>query len=135
MSTPIPNPSDAVLSSVPAIILVSSAAAILTLSVCSLVLCQVCIAMHVFRLVASSHTAALPPGLPVPPLPHLPEEAPSPPLPTIDLCYACVDAGADAVLLACGHRGLCMACATRLWNTGRSCPLCRGGVNGVMFSM
>ena len=128
MSTP--APSDATVpTSVLAIVLLSSAAVVLTLSVCGLVLCHVCIAMHVFRLMATP--AALLPSVQPPPL--LPEEAPSPPLLGPDLCYACVDAGADAVLLACGHRGLCMACATRRWNTDRRCPLCRRGVNGVMF--
>ena len=48
-------------------------------------------------------------------------------------CYVCFDADASTVLLACGHQGLCAACAARLWRIDRRCPLCRRRVNGVVF--
>jgi hypothetical protein len=39
---------------------------------------------------------------------------------------------ADAVLLECGHSGLCVECATVLWNQARRCPLCRRGFAAIM---
>ena len=39
---------------------------------------------------------------------------------------------ADAVLLECGHSGLCVECATALWDQARRCPLCRQGFAAVM---
>ncbi len=39
---------------------------------------------------------------------------------------------ADAVLLECGHSGLCVECATVLWDQARRCPLCRQGFAAVM---
>ena len=46
-----------------------------------------------------------------------------------------VAAGRWQVLLECGHGGLCAGCAERLWMlpaAGRTCPLCRNGVTGVV---
>ena len=41
-------------------------------------------------------------------------------------CQICMSNAADAVLLECGHGGLCYACAVRLLKgTTRACPLCR----------
>jgi hypothetical protein len=47
-------------------------------------------------------------------------------------CFVCLDAAPEAVLLECGHGGLCVACAERLWQRERRCPLCRAGFAGVM---
>ncbi len=47
-------------------------------------------------------------------------------------CLVCWDAPPDAVLLECGHGGLCVACAERLWQGGRRCPLCRASFAGVV---
>ena len=48
----------------------------------------------------------------------------------------CMDREADAVLVECGHGGLCAACAVACWDglaSGRrACPLCRRGFAGVM---
>ena len=55
-----------------------------------------------------------------------------------DLCYLCSDRPADAVLIECGHGGLCAECADSLWRrgahqpAGRSCPLCRQTFIGIM---
>ena len=111
------------LSSPPVIILLSSASAVLFMAVCSLVLCHWCMAVYVFRLMA-------------PPRPQSPQpQADTPIAPSSDdsICYICVETCADTVLLACGHRGLCAACAIRLWRTDRRCPLCRGGLSGLVF--
>ena len=53
-------------------------------------------------------------------------------------CYLCMDHAADAVLMECGHGGLCAACAAVLWQRGtlapggRQCPLCRQHFVGVL---
>ena len=47
-------------------------------------------------------------------------------------CLVCWNALPDAVLLECGHSGLCVACAERLWQRGRRCPLCRASFAGVV---
>ena len=55
-----------------------------------------------------------------------------------DACYLCMDNAADAVLVECGHGGLCASCADLLWRRGvnvvggRSCPLCRRPFIGVL---
>lgn len=55
-----------------------------------------------------------------------------------ETCYLCMDRAADAVLVECGHGGLCVVCADALWRRGtrapggRSCPLCRRPFIGVM---
>ena len=55
-------------------------------------------------------------------------------------CYLCMDRRADAVLLECGHGGICAACAAALWRRAaaapaveRRCPLCRLPFVGVML--
>ena len=55
-----------------------------------------------------------------------------------ETCYMCMDLVADAVLVECGHGGLCMQCADTLWRQGtnfaggRCCPLCRRRFVDVM---
>ncbi len=53
---------------------------------------------------------------------------------TSPACYMCMDNLAGAVLIECGHGGLCIPCASALWRHGagtaaappaRRCPLCR----------
>jgi hypothetical protein len=55
-------------------------------------------------------------------------------------CYLCMDRQADAVLIECGHGGMCAVCATALWRRAaaapaaeRRCPLCRVPFVGVML--
>ena len=38
----------------------------------------------------------------------------------------------DSILLECGHSGLCVECATVLWDRARRCPLCRQSFAAVM---
>ena len=50
-------------------------------------------------------------------------------------CLACMEHPPDAVLIECGHGGLCAACAGRLWREGpsrRRCPLCRRRFAGIV---
>jgi hypothetical protein len=50
----------------------------------------------------------------------------------VDPCIVCMEHPPDAVLLECGHSGLCVECATVLWDQARRCPLCRRGFAAVM---
>jgi hypothetical protein len=43
----------------------------------------------------------------------------------MDLCNICFDQRNDAVLMECGHSGLCFQCAIRLFFSTAECPLCR----------
>jgi hypothetical protein len=49
-----------------------------------------------------------------------------------DACIVCMERPLDAVLLECGHSGLCVECATVLWDQARRCPLCRRGFAAIM---
>ena len=49
-----------------------------------------------------------------------------------DVCFICMEQQQDAVLLECGHSGLCVACASSLWAQDRRCPLCRKRINSIM---
>jgi len=54
---------------------------------------------------------------------------------TDSLCCVCLDHASDAILLECGHGGVCVACATAIWDLGparRHCPMCREAFIGVM---
>ena len=126
-----PQPTDTFdpLSSAPVIFLISSASAVLALGICSLVLFHCCIAIYVFRM-----TAPRPPDAAVIPTDLLIHQPPPVDAEDADnMCYICVETGADTMLLACGHRGLCSACATRLWRVDRRCPLCRRRLSGLVF--
>jgi hypothetical protein len=50
-------------------------------------------------------------------------------------CSICMDRAPDAILLECGHGGLCMDCAQSLWDAGpegRLCPMCRNAITGIV---
>ena len=50
-----------------------------------------------------------------------------------DKCLICFAGPRDAVLLECGHGGLCYACARRcLRKKGRECPICRQSIAQVV---
>lgn len=40
-------------------------------------------------------------------------------------CALCFDKAADAVLMECGHGGICFCCAGKLLRLDKKCPLCR----------
>ena len=46
-------------------------------------------------------------------------------------CYVCMAMPASAILLECGHVGICLDCAVRLCATTRRCPLCRKPISRV----
>jgi hypothetical protein len=50
-------------------------------------------------------------------------------------CSICMDRAPEAILLECGHGGLCMPCADSLWEQGpegRLCPMCRKPITGIV---
>jgi hypothetical protein len=47
-------------------------------------------------------------------------------------CVVCWERESNAILLECGHSGICVECAGKLWDDSRLCPLCRQGFAGVM---
>jgi len=50
-------------------------------------------------------------------------------------CTICMDRAPEAILLECGHGGLCMPCAESIWNQGadgRLCPMCRKAITGIV---
>mmetsp|Transcript_6118 Transcript_6118/g.20106 ORF Transcript_6118/g.20106 Transcript_6118/m.20106 type:complete len:832 (-) Transcript_6118:192-2687(-) len=50
-----------------------------------------------------------------------------------DKCWICYEGPRDAVLLECGHGGMCVGCAKRLFRKkGRICPMCRQPVTQMV---
>jgi hypothetical protein len=47
-------------------------------------------------------------------------------------CLVCWERASDAILLECGHSGICIVCAQKLWHEGRRCLLCREGFAAIM---
>ena len=47
-------------------------------------------------------------------------------------CYICMEHVATAMLVDCGHAGLCMDCGKRLLASSKTCPLCRCRITRVM---
>ena len=48
-------------------------------------------------------------------------------------CIICMDGNHEAVLMECGHSGICSHCAGQLWvSRNRRCPLCRARILAVM---
>tara|TARA_B110001452_G_scaffold36138_1_gene27718 strand:+ start:266 stop:523 length:258 start_codon:yes stop_codon:yes gene_type:complete len=49
------------------------------------------------------------------------------------LCWICFEGPRDAVLLECGHGGICHSCAQRVFRKkNRLCPMCRQPVTQVV---
>lgn len=53
------------------------------------------------------------------------------------LCFVCFDAHPNAILLECGHGGMCLDCAVRLLDTTEGdpssvCPICRSTITRVL---
>jgi len=44
----------------------------------------------------------------------------------INYCTLCFDNIADAIIMKCGHSGICIKCALDLWKDKKSCFICRG---------
>ena len=48
-------------------------------------------------------------------------------------CYICCERRADAVVMECGHGGVCFTCATHLANTApHQCPVCRDPIQEIL---
>jgi hypothetical protein len=47
-------------------------------------------------------------------------------------CFVCWLQESDAILLDCGHAGICVDCALKLWAETRRCPLCRQPFAAIM---
>ncbi|KAL8274178.1 hypothetical protein Esti_001863 [Eimeria stiedai] len=60
-----------------------------------------------------------------------PHNALSPPA-DAELCMICCNTKATAVLMYCGHGGLCFKCARTCFNRTGLCPTCRRPVKGVL---
>ena len=41
------------------------------------------------------------------------------------ICSICCDKKANAILMKCGHGGVCYDCAISMWQSTGECPLCR----------
>jgi hypothetical protein len=108
MQPPPPTQNTDPLASAPVVAMLASASLILAAGLCCLTI--IC-AERVTSGTAAQET-------------ETPRSAPQPPS-----CYVCYDTDADTVLLSCGHGGLCVECAARLWRSDRRCPLCRRGVH------
>jgi hypothetical protein len=50
----------------------------------------------------------------------------------VNTCLVCWENESDAILLECGHSGICIVCALKLWHENRRCLLCREGFAGIM---
>lgn len=48
------------------------------------------------------------------------------------ICFMCDYDKSDAVLMECGHGGICHACALQLWKTSSQCHLCRSPISHVL---
>lgn len=54
------------------------------------------------------------------------------PSPSANMCKICYAAEADAVVMECGHGGLCMECCRQVMRSARAqrvCPLCRSRIS------
>ena len=50
-----------------------------------------------------------------------------------DVCFICFSGPRDAVLLECGHGGLCFGCATRCMQMRfQECPICRQPISQIV---
>ncbi|CAN0006190.1 unnamed protein product, partial [Discosporangium mesarthrocarpum] len=75
------------------------------------------------------------PGLPVLPVsvPDLRLSSPGPSSTSPTQCFICCEHSADAVIMECGHGGMCFSCAQHLASTRPpQCPVCREPISEVL---
>lgn len=48
------------------------------------------------------------------------------------LCLVCLSSPSNAVIMECGHGGLCMDCSLNIWERGGTCHLCRSPIVQVL---
>ena len=46
-------------------------------------------------------------------------------------CLICLEQDADAILMDCGHGGVCYNCALEIWKASSECHLCREKIKSV----
>lgn len=47
-------------------------------------------------------------------------------------CVICCEFPANAVVMQCGHGGLCLACATAMWKRAEVCHFCRQKIDNIV---
>ena len=47
-------------------------------------------------------------------------------------CYVCCDKTADAVIMECGHGGICYECSLEMWKVTGQCHMCRMDISQVL---
>ena len=60
------------------------------------------------------------------------KEAPSESKSETSVCALCFDQSPNAVLMECGHGGICYRCGIRLVKLKEKCPLCRESVDLIL---
>jgi hypothetical protein len=115
--------------------MILSASVLLTMGICSLIICHCCIAIYVAHAPEETLQQTDSPAIATDQLIRAQESegAEEGEDDTHNLCYTCCTAHPNTMLIACGHQGLCAACAARLWRIDRRCPLCRRGLNGIVL--
>ena len=48
------------------------------------------------------------------------------------ICALCFDLPSDAVVMECGHGGICFRCGIKLMKMKENCPLCRNSVSLIL---
>eukprot|EP01017_Pseudomicrothorax_dubius_P025024 TRINITY_DN2667_c0_g1_i1.p1 TRINITY_DN2667_c0_g1~~TRINITY_DN2667_c0_g1_i1.p1 ORF type:complete len:274 (+),score=50.13 TRINITY_DN2667_c0_g1_i1:82-822(+) len=51
---------------------------------------------------------------------------------SVSTCLVCFDRSPDAVVMPCGHGGLCYDCAVEIWEKTEECYLCRKPVTQIL---
>ncbi|GMS88326.1 hypothetical protein PENTCL1PPCAC_10501 [Pristionchus entomophagus] len=49
-----------------------------------------------------------------------------------DDCTICMEATVNAVIINCGHMGMCYECAVKIKVSGKGCPICREPMKDVI---
>lgn len=47
-------------------------------------------------------------------------------------CLICCSEEANAVIMDCGHGGICYSCSIEMWKTQKTCHICRQQINQVL---
>ena len=50
----------------------------------------------------------------------------------VDRCKICCLNNSNAVVMQCGHGGICFECAVKMWETSRKCHMCRGPISKLL---
>ena len=50
----------------------------------------------------------------------------------VERCLICADKYANAVIMGCGHGGVCFECAVKMQQKAGACPICRGKIEKIL---